>query len=236
MQNLLEKKYVHIGNNKIQKDLWYDVQNNGKKPIGGLWTSPYIEECICDWIENISMNPEQYINESITHGCFIKLNPNAKICYVQSEKKLREMKEYLGNSILDFEKLSKNYDLFYVNPEGLKSFYHWTVRTMLILNINAIESYIPFDIGYEEVSSSYNHFFIKKMYDKKNVEEHTDSYYQIFNLYLEKYASILSLTNKNIIKRKLLEECKDIIKQQNLYGICDTIVENEIFKIKKLKR
>ena len=74
------------------------------------------------------------------------------------------------------------------------------------------------------------------MYDKKNVEEYTDSYYQVFNLYLDKYASILSLTNKNIIKRKLLEECKDIIKQQNLYGICDTIVENEIFKIKKLKR
>ena len=236
MQNLLEKKYVHIGNDKIQKDLWYNVQNNGKKPIGGLWTSPYIEECICDWIEYISMNPEQYIQNGVTEGCLINFNPNAKLCYIKNEKSLSDMEEYTDNGILDFEKLSKKYDLFYVNPEGFKSFYDWTVRTMFILNIDAIESYIPFDIDYKKNLFYYNYFFIKKTYDNKNVEEHTDSYYQIFNLYLEKYASILSLTNKIIIKRKLLEECKDIIKQQNLYGICDTIVENEILKIKKLKR
>lgn len=236
MKNLIERDYVHIGNNEIQKDLWYNVKNNGKKPIGGLWTSPYIKECICDWIENISMNPDEYIRNNVSKGCLIKLNPNSKLCYIQSEKELRKMEEY-KNGMLDFEKLSKKYDLFYVNPEGFKSFYHWTIRTMLILNIDAIESYIPFDINYEEISPFYYRYYIEKMYPKKNVMDYTETYHQLFSVFIEKYLPILSISNKNIIKRNLLEECKNkIIEKQNIYGICDAIVENELQKIKQLKR
>lgn len=226
MENLLEKTYIHIGTDQIQKDLWYDVQNQDSKPIGGLWTSPYIKECVCDWLEYVGEHPECFLRESMTKGCMIYFDPYAKLLNIRNKSK----------EDLDFEEISKHYDLFYVHPEINKDFSNWSVRTMYVLNPEVIKRYIPLEIESTKISPYHIHYSIKKMGEFKQIEEYSDVYHQIFSIFMNKYKNILSLKNKTEIKKNILEECKkELIKDKKLYYICDAIVENEYQKVKKIK-
>ena len=226
---ILKDTYVHIGTSHIKKDLWYNVQNRDKKPIGGLWTSPYIEDCICEWLDFVGEHPERFSKDFIKEGCFITIKEDSKIYKMDSVKEFIQLYQYY-NKHIDFEDLSRNYDVMYVNPCVSREFSNWDVRTLYILNIEAIKNYTPFDIKAKQLSPYYVHYEVDQIGLKTQVEAHSELYYEVYEMFLEKYKKILSLEE---VKKLLLENCKqDFSYIQDLYLICDALVENEYQKKK----
>lgn len=235
--------FVHIGTDYIQKDLWYDVQN-GKKPIGGLWTSPYIPECVCDWLEFVGENPEQFLYSNIKNGCFVNLNHNVKIFSVEGKSDFDLLyQKYSQGDIIDFEKLNKEYDCFYVNPLSIsnssikekQNFKNWHVRTLYILNYDAIKSYTPFSIKSRIISPYYIDYKIENIKEEKLAKDYSEDYFKLLEIFEKRYEKILKLANKNEIKHLFIDECVNLFKEkENIYLTCDAIVENKWHKIKKL--
>lgn len=115
----------------------------GRKPTGGLWTSPVKATEGWRWFCELEM-PDR-----ITH-MFVKFNINkhARILKIDSLQDLMDTIDLykiscndLFGDYIDYEKLSKDYDAMWLTAEGQwrtrltsPNLYGWDVETVFIMN------------------------------------------------------------------------------------------------------
>lgn len=148
------KRYIHYGSEKFDKDrfktfsgLEEEFRNFRNKPgVGvGIWASPVDAEYGWrEWCEN-----EDFYTEKLDRHFEFTLKPDAKILTVTS---VNDVEDYLFYSkiflagILDFEKISKDYDGMEIihgdNYTNLHDdlFYTWDCDSIVIWNKDVIEA------------------------------------------------------------------------------------------------
>jgi len=233
--DILEKEFVHIGTDKIYKELWQNINMDQKyrltKPYGGLYCSNY-HGAICDWLCYAEEEFEEIFDYiSSLPACFIKLKKDTKLLVLNDKNDLRKLKEndliinYEDNPIHiyklyyeykitflpDYEKISNIYDAIYVNPNIDNAFKQYDFPTLLITNPNAIEYYKPF---------SYNNTTITEIKDKQKVTELNEDYFKYYK-YIEKKFSTIDSTNYEEYIEKLNQLRNLIINDQN--NLCDKL-------------
>ena len=146
----IRKKATNFDLNEIKP-----IKNDNElinKPIGGLWTSPYqLVNDYSDWIRWCKYNKPTWIPDN---GVVITLKSNTIFCVINSPLAYlncpRLKNEYgFKQDSLNFEKLSKDYDVLWVKPWNLWRFDKeigyvfnaWDVETVLIMNPSIIESW-----------------------------------------------------------------------------------------------
>lgn len=143
------QKFLTIGIDSIDKNKFVNVKNeNFVKPAGGLWASPYTpnEEYQSSWHEWCNYNMPEWIKD---YGVVFELKFQTKILIIDTIEDVNKTFESYGinnDSVLDFEKISKDYDCIYLTQRGENitrfnrkySLYGWDVESLLVLNIDCI--------------------------------------------------------------------------------------------------
>lgn len=137
----------------IDKSKFKPIENTHiSKPIGGLWSSPYLEESECksDWIDYCKT---ELPNSLYNYGVIFTVKNSSRGCVINSYEDLVELQSqynYIGErdnqEILNFEKLSKNFDYIFLTKKGQLETRHtepdllfWDVETLLVFNLDCIE-------------------------------------------------------------------------------------------------
>ena len=159
---------IVLGIDKIDPDKFRTSKNipTRNKPKGGLWTSPEDSEWGWkDFVINEKFQESKYLGK-VT---LITLKSDTKIYKIQNKDDylkcpLRDRKGDISFELdtiysklryIDFEKLSEEYDALWVTREVLDvlgtfgtlddfelgPLYGWDVETVLLFNLNCIESY-----------------------------------------------------------------------------------------------
>lgn len=124
------------------------------KPIGGLWASPYTanEKYKSSWHRWLEYEMPHWMRE---YGVVFTLKKESKIFTIDSSEDLKYLmdnykcsRSHLKHfSILDFEKIKKDYDGIFLTNEGQwetrlsleYNLYGWDVECLLLLNFQCIE-------------------------------------------------------------------------------------------------
>lgn len=151
---------MHIGTQitftdlPLNKELFQPIKNHLFKPLGGLWTCTYLPnyqyESAWQWFCDIRWNGVQ------RHKTVLDFKKDTRICQINSYIDLRDLtNKYLFTphpdlelvtSFIDFEKLSADYDVVNLTPNGLSetnysfplSLWGWDVECCLIMDFNII--------------------------------------------------------------------------------------------------
>ncbi len=148
---------IHYGSNTYNPELFKPVTNHkysaNNKPKGGLWVSPVDSE----WGWKDFCEVEEFRIDKLSSSFKLKLKDDAKIFKIDSlndsfDSLLELAKSYswkniIGCDELDFEKLSKDYDVIYLTYEGVgetrlsepMNLNAWDCECMLIMNPNCFE-------------------------------------------------------------------------------------------------
>ena len=208
-------KFISIGTDQILADLEQPIKNNGTKPIGGLWASPYYSEYpnYNPWMEYMLNNIHILFYKR--HGqdpfnipaAVITLNDNANIFHLANSDALNFLKQNYPtpDGWIDFEKMALRIDRFGVNSLllfNLTCINYYQKSLIVIEPFDFTDSYdyitydIKVDINYQHIDQpnpKINELIaaIKKLSLEKN-----ESIEQIMR---EKYSEILTnyFANKN---------------------------------------
>ena len=262
MNNLLDEEYMHIGTNRISRELWKDEQsvldyNDYAKPIGGLWTSPINSYTICDWMEYETEQdnfPVKYDCTYLNDACIVKVKNNAKLLTIKTKEdfdKLDDMKllihldkpikfyyyyDYLEfDKMPNYDKIAERYDVIYINPYVDTSLYKHSVITLLILNPDVIEYYKPVVLNLEKME-------IHNAGEKSYLEEVSADYKEL----VKKIEGLFTDINTNDYKI-YIEKLYEMKRQVEMLAfkkhyknmdnnVIHTIIENEVAKRYKAKR
>ena len=159
-----EKNLIVLGKDRLDTEKFRKIKNKiyKNKPEGGLWTSP--EKSNWGWKDFVIS--EKFLENYYLSGnlIFITLKDSAKIYKIDSEfdfmscpfrNKTKEECEICKFSFLDFEKLSEKYDALWITERAINEnsswicsedrllgpLYGWDVETVLLFNLECIESY-----------------------------------------------------------------------------------------------
>lgn len=227
--DILEKEFVHIGTDKIHKELWQNINMDQKyrltKPYGGLYCSNY-HEYVSDWLCFAEAELEEtYEYISSLPACLIKLKNNTKLLVLKDKEDVNNLKEndliinYEHNPLVinkhyyqyevtflpNYEKISTIYDAIYIIPSIDNAFRQYDIPTLLITNPDAIEYYKPF---------SYNNTTITDIKNKEEIKELNEDYFKYYK-YIESKFSNIDATNYEEYIEKLNELRNLIINDQN---------------------
>jgi hypothetical protein len=144
---------IHYGSNTYNPELFKPVTNHKpasvNKPIGGLWVSP----TNCEWSWKDFCEAEDFRIDKLSSSFKLKLKDGVRIYKIDSLDDLTKLvKSHSWKNIidcyeLDFEKLSKDYDVIYLTYEGMgetrlsqpMDLNAWDCECMLIMNPNCFE-------------------------------------------------------------------------------------------------
>lgn len=245
----MKKQYVTTGTSTISKNIFRNIlrplDNYTFKPNGGLWSSEFNEYIISEWFDYIiSVNPDLQLFKDITKASVFTLKEEAKILKINSYEQIENLsKKYpsyhhiLGfyqnltpeYTIFDFEELSKEYDgidvnYYSINYFGkLKSFKTWSVNTLLLFNIDCIESYQSIEIKPNNPYDSEELPIIEKRSNKKIIKDSSQIY-----IYLYNYIKILF--------NELINNYKNITDYNNFFDIVVIVTNKCIKTIKEEKK
>ena len=141
------RKFIHYGHKEFNKKLFNSIKNRitFTKPNGGLWASDINAKYGWkDWCENNNFrecNLENSFEFSIT--------PDARVLTINNVEILKDLPKIKNNIIptsmwcfLDFEKLSKSYDVIEVNISADRDLYWelygWDCDSILVMNPSVI--------------------------------------------------------------------------------------------------
>lgn len=171
----INTKFISFGLDKLDKNKFDNISNSlvrMNKPDGGLWLSPKLEDgkYISSWERWCKENRALYLlsNNYIS----IDLRADARIFVIDSYECFKEMIEIYGEKDIDyfmfktfvspdFENVSKRYDGIYLTEKGFNethmpiqrdfrfNLYGWDCSSLLLFNIDCIESYESFKYGNE---------------------------------------------------------------------------------------
>lgn len=208
-----KQKYITMGTPVLSKEIFRKVlrpfNNDSYKPNGGLWSCEYIEPEISQWYSYLQEKNSLVWFMDFIHACEFTLKDNSRILQIKTYEELQELiKKYPSyHHILngynnkyecfDFELLSHNYDGIIVKPyaHNLYSktdiFRKWSVDTLLLFNIDCIESYKSVYVDWDpELKEDYPK--IKDKSNPKQVEERTKTYITLYELAESLFIELLS--------------------------------------------
>lgn len=158
----MNDKWIFINKEYLDESRFSPVTNiNFIKPEGGLWIAPYNEN------SKYSSGWEEFLINEIgsdtkgLKGTILSIKPDAKILTIDSLEdlvKVLENYEYKNNPIrftklLDFEKLSKDYDAIFLTEKGqyetrlsIPNLYGWDIECMLVMNFDILEEELIIEI------------------------------------------------------------------------------------------
>jgi len=242
--NILDKEFIHIGTDKIYKELWQNIRMDQiypsiTKPYGGLYCSNINNE-LCDWMSYVRIEHEELYNFVVSRPlCIIKLKNASKILLINDKKDIDFLKnnnlvlnfsnnpikinKYYYSYQIDFlpnyEKISHIYDAIYINPYVNLSFKQYSIPTILITNPNAIEYYKPVVKNIEKIIEIKNKEFLMNL---------TTDYYSYYNYIQKQFTEIKSSNYKDFIKQLNILRDKIINNKDNLYNNLNFNINNNI--------
>lgn len=150
--------YIHYGATEFKPELFKPVMNgsafNKPKWDTGFWASPVNGYGWKQWNDS-----EHFATCDADNSFTFKLKPNSKVYVIDSNEAVENLlkhyprpnpyakdntifsTDYYMNHLIDFEKLSKDYDalLLYIKYGG-RIFWGWDVDSLLIFNPDCIEN------------------------------------------------------------------------------------------------
>lgn len=270
MSNLLKEEYFHFGNDNIYKELWLNIQmneiyKNYSKPLGGLWTSKIDTYYLCDWLKYIELkdpyNFDLYVGNK--NSSLIKFKEDSKFLSIENNNDFKNLKdsgfvqeleqpiilkypyETIITELPDYEKISKFYDLMYVDYFVHDCFTQFSINTMLALNPESIEYY-------RSVISDYLGHKLTHISDKKYISEPSKEYFEfleyvrgLFNeIKADNYEEFIEKLYK--LKQSIIEDLEknfdtsklnlpeDIKHDHIIKAVANNIYKEKIMKAKKL--
>ena len=154
--------FLSLGLNKIIPELFLEIKNNpknGYKPTGGIWATQHIESINYNpWVDEICSCKNKHKLYSYLQkfnfklqGIFIVLKNEQKIFMLDSLEKYNIlMEKYSNNSFIDYEKLAKDFDGFYIdvnkiydpqNPTICELIKQFSVSSLILFNLKQILCY-----------------------------------------------------------------------------------------------
>lgn len=265
MQN---QEYIHIGSKVLSKDVFRKVlrplNNFLYMPSGGLFACPYKgPDKISEWYQFLISDPDIAKYKNINAGVIFHLKKEANILVIDSYSKVLELikkypshhqiKSYIfpiteDTTLFDFESLQEDYDGIYVNYSTFilckpttAIFNNWIVNTLLLFNLDCIESYLPVNISnyalniakepkeiakpsiyYEELSKYIASTFpyIMNSYDP------CDDYDAYLTSIAKTITTCLSLLKTN--KQKTIINLLNYLEENEIKKTLDNIIKNII--------
>ena len=132
-------KLIHYGSKYFEEYKFDKIKNFTNKPRGGLWCSPINSEN--GWYEWCTR--ENFRNLTLTHSFVIEIKGNILVIGSINDIKKLPFIECKCFPIIDFVKLSKEYDAIHLTLDGLyvdlfdlnfPSLYGWDCESVLVLN------------------------------------------------------------------------------------------------------
>lgn len=224
-------EYTYVGAQKPVKDLYIDVTNgtyNKHKPDGGFWSSPFnnVHGCVCDWTDYMSEHPSRYMAYGQTNGFLFNIDEDSSIYSITNQQEL--MHAYQNYSLADgkyinYEAISEKYDALFVNPTVHNTLRSWSVRTLLIFNMDILTEYLPIKLEINNGS-----FITSSGIVSKTIEPVSDYSRQVKYMIYEFLNQKLSVEDckSRSDKIHLLEETKN-----ELLAFIKSIDHNEKYEV-----
>lgn len=222
MNQLLKEEYLHIGTDKIFKELWLNIQMeqlvNTSIPYGGFFSSHQNNYSLCDWLEyKIDCNNNEVLYYMYAlKSLLVKYKDNSKLLVIETENDYLNLKEsgfvkvlekpiveykYYNPTyiyeVLDFDKIIMFYDIIHLNPYSHEYLSPFSVRTMYALTPDCIEYYKPLETNEDKTK-------ITHVGQKSYIQKPSKGYYVFLNY-------VKNLMNKEIN----YTDYSDFIKQLN---------------------
>lgn len=141
---ILSETYIHYGHRWFEKDLYTQIRNRKyfAKPFGGLWASNVNSKFGWkDWCK-----VEEFRDCDKENSFSFTLSDNAKILRIKSIRDIENLPIVDRKSswiCLDFEQLSKDYDVIEANisnsDELYFALYGWDCDSILVMNPDVIQ-------------------------------------------------------------------------------------------------
>lgn len=143
----MSKTYIHYGHNHFYKSLFFPIKNMRSltKPSGGLWASDV--NAIRGWKEWCEDNEFRKCEKD--NSFTFTLVDDARVLTINSSNDLEDLpkgeNKYGMNewTILDFEKISHDYDAIEINisSDGILYYrlYGWDCDSILVMNPDVIQ-------------------------------------------------------------------------------------------------
>lgn len=233
-------KYITIGFPNINKDIFRQVlrplDNYSFKPTGGLWACKYLGDVIniSEWLNFLLTNYDLTRQKNITDGVIFTLKNDAKIIKINNYNDVENLSSLypsyhhilnyydnyntLNNITFDFEALGNYYDGIYVNyysilNEGKTQIFNkWDVNSLLLFNLDCIDSYESIEINVN-LNGFYCLPFIKEKEGSTKIAKESDEYQKLFlickKILLESINSIEGIKYNDY--DEFLESCVESI-------------------------
>ena len=267
-----KQEYIMIGAKTITKEVFRNIlrptSNYTYLPTGGFWSCKYDKFKISEWFNYILDSNDLINSKKVNEAIIFKLKDNAKILIINDYNDLKQVinnypsYHHLLNFYTDisskeesinFELLNKDYDGIYVNYEYFKHnnntiiFNSWAVNTLLLFNLDAIDSYNKVNINFL-LPDSYSYYILEKEPTIYHIEEesiyHKDLYNyievifdelannkRVFNDYDEYFSHLIEVTKESInlaliIKKDIATIIKKNLVKQNIIVTEEIIIRN----------
>ncbi len=258
---MTKQNYIFIGSPIITKELFRKVlrslNNYSCKPNGGLWASKYTSPYhISDWYSYLIDKKEIAFYKNLSSASMFTLKDDANILVINDYETVlnliakfpsihQKLSYYespeipVEQKIFSFEELTKYYDGVYVDYDHFRFsnstdiFNSWSVNSLLLFNLDCIESFSPVSIDFD-ISKFFStrfylpHLDIDNIKESKKVEkpseehskleiitkemflERMDDYYNYqFEDYDEYFSTLTG--NANLCTQKIIESEKQLL-------------------------
>lgn len=215
-----KKRYVMVGTKTITKEIFKPVlrplNNHTYIPLGGFWSCEYKDNFnISEWFYYMIDSGDSIDEKNIEEAVIFTLKDNARILVINDYEDLKKViskypsYHHLLNYYKDvtskeesinFELLSKDYDGISINYHNLFNsnktavFTNWAVNTLLLFNLDVIDSYTKCNINYYLPGSYYYRNLIEEP-NLYHIEEESIYHKEIFDYAKIVFDKIVSTKN-----------------------------------------
>jgi len=249
-----KQKYITVGTPVISKEIFRNIlrpfNNYSYKPNGGLWSCEYTGREISPWYSYIQEHIHLVWYTNFFHECEFTLKNNSRILQINTYEELQELiKKYPSyHHILngynteyecfDFELLSQNYDGIIVNPYNRELYFKtdifrkWSVETLLLFNIDCIDSYKSLNIEWNpEDKESFPEIINKS--ETKQVEKKTKTYKTLYKFTKSIFIELISQIKETSFKDydEYFEKIKEISNR-----VMQMIIDNNNINLLELTK
>ncbi|MEG1596745.1 MAG: hypothetical protein RR359_00550 [Bacilli bacterium] len=233
-EELLNKEFISVGTQELYLERWMNVNrrfdNFSLKPRGGLWATEfyYFENYVCDWLDFICDHESYSFGMNLEDAVIFKLKKEARVCLLETKEDLQKIskcypsfhyqltffnqKELARYYLIDYEKLSLQYDAVYISyryaKDNAKEEISFGCDSLIIMNPSVINKYNPLTLIRNEYTGVFN---IDEIKEEKVISSLSTDY-----LNLKRYALMLF---KTLIVRFGInyDDYEDYLKQILIY-------------------
>lgn len=267
-----KKRYITIGTKTITKEIFKSIlrpiNNYDYLPLGGFWSCEYSPLNISDWFDYVIDSGDSIEDKNMQEAVIFTLKDNARILVINNYDDLKNViskypsyhhllnyyKEITSREeSINFELLSKDYDGIFINYNNLSNpnntlvFSKWSVNTLLLFNLDVIDSYTKADINFY-LPGSYYYYSLKEEPNIYHIEEESIYHKNIYNFaktvfnqlantknnfnnYDEYFTHLINCTKQTIEitiinKGEIATIIKENLKKENIFVMEEDIINN----------